>query len=86
VRRRNITLSLPEDLLKALKIRAALSDTSVSELLRRAAAKAVNDEESYEQARDGMIADMRNARDLGTKGRITWSRESLHDREALRRY
>lgn len=84
MKRRNITLSLPEDLLKALKVKAALHDTSVSELIRQAAAKAANDDESYEQARDGMIADMQNARDLGTKGRIAWSRDSLHDREALR--
>jgi predicted transcriptional regulator len=84
VKKRNVTISLPEDLLKRLKVLAALRDTSVTELIRRAAAQAANECESYEEARDAMMTAIRRARDLGTKGRIAWSRESLHDREALR--
>lgn len=84
MKKRNITLSLPEDLLRRLKVQAALRDTSVTELLRRAAAQLSNEAESYEQAREGMMADIRAARDLGTKGRIDWDRNSLHEREALR--
>lgn len=53
-------------------------------MLRRAAVQIANETESYEEARDAMMADIARARNLGTKGKITWSRDSLHDREALR--
>jgi len=69
MKRRNIILWLPEDLLRRR-----------FELLRRAAAQMAHETESYEQARDGMTEDIKLARNLGTRGRITWDRDSLHER------
>ncbi|MEK7405376.1 MAG: hypothetical protein AAB225_09730 [Acidobacteriota bacterium] len=50
---RNITLALPNELLRRLKVIAA----------QRA-----------------MLRDLRRGYDLGTRGKIAWSRDSLHER------
>jgi hypothetical protein len=38
------------------------------------------EQEGYEEARRAMLRDLRRGYNLGTKGRIDWSRESLHER------
>jgi hypothetical protein len=40
----------------------------------------VKDRDDYEQARERALELMRNAKNLGTRGRITWTRDSLHER------
>ena len=77
---RIVTLSLPEDLIRRLKVVAAKQDTSISALLATTLAQLVDQEEGYAEARDGMLADLTRGYDLGTHGRITWSRETLHER------
>ena len=77
---RNVTLTFPEDLLRRMKSFAAKRDTSISALLTSAVSQLANEEEGYEEARDGMLADLARGYDLGTHGRITWSRDSLHER------
>jgi hypothetical protein len=63
-----------------MKILAAKRDTSISALLTSAVSQLANEEEGYAEARDGMLADLAPGYDLGTHGRITWSRDSLHER------
>jgi predicted transcriptional regulator len=77
---RNVTLALPEDLLRRLKILAAQQDTSISALLTATLSELADHEEGYAEARDGMIRDMKEGFDLGTGGQITWTRDSLHER------
>jgi hypothetical protein len=76
----NITLALPTDLLKRAKRLAAERDTSVSALLSAALGAAVDEVARYDGAHRRHLAALRKAADLGTKGRATWTRESLHDR------
>lgn len=78
--RRNVTLTLPEELLRQLKIIAARRETSLSALLAEALRQIVDTELGYEEARRLMLADLKKGYPLGTRGKINWSRESLHER------
>lgn len=77
---RNVTLALPEELLRRLKILAAKQDTSISAMLTATLSELADYEEGYSEARDGMIADFTKGYDLGTQGQIDWTRDSLHER------
>ena len=77
---RNVTLALPEDLVRRLKILAARQDTSISALLTTTLSGLADLEEGYAEARDAMIGDMVRGYDLGTRGRVSWTRDSLHER------
>ena len=77
---RNVTLTLPEELLRRLKILAAQRDTSISALLTTALSELVDQEDGYAEARDATIRDLERGYDLGARGQITWTRDSLHDR------
>ena len=76
----NITLSLPEDDIRAAKILAASRGTSVSQLLARMLREMVERETGYAHARDRSVARLREGMDLGTGGHIDWSRDSVHER------
>jgi hypothetical protein len=52
---RNITLALPEELVRRLKILAARQDTSISALLTATLSDLADQEEGYAEARDAMI-------------------------------
>ncbi len=75
-----MTLSLPKPLLRKAKILAVEKQTSLSGLLVDAIQDLVKDRDDYEQARERALELMRNAKNLGTRGRITWTRDSLHER------
>jgi len=77
---RNVTLSLPIKVLRQIKRIALRRQTSVSRLLAQALEEMAMREDDYAQARTRHIAWLENGADLGTRGRITWSRESLHER------
>jgi hypothetical protein len=77
---RNITLSLPVKVLRQIKRIAASRQTSVSKLLTQALEEMAAREEEYGQARARHLAWLEHAANLGTDGRLPWSRESLHDR------
>jgi predicted transcriptional regulator len=77
---RNVTLALPEDLLRRVKIIAAKQDTSISALLAATLSQVADQEEGYAEARDAMLADLARGYNLGTQGKIAWSRDSLHER------
>jgi len=76
----NITLSLPEEDLREARILAARRGTSVSQLLARVLREVVERETGYDDAKERNLALLRKGADLGTGGRITWSRDDLHDR------
>jgi hypothetical protein len=76
----NITLALPKDTLKRVRLIAVERGTSVSGLLAETLASLVEEEDSYEQAHRRYLALLETDFDLGTGGEITWSRESLHER------
>ena len=77
---RNITLSLPRDLLRRIKLLAATRDTSISALMVEALARLADEDRRFSAARRRALAALRAAGSLGTGGRRTWSRDELHER------
>ena len=82
---RSVTLAIPEELLRRLKILAARQDTSISALLTATLSDLADREEGYTEARVAMIRDMKRGYDLGTGGRISWTRDALHERRRVPR-
>ncbi|MBI4377532.1 MAG: ribbon-helix-helix protein, CopG family [Nitrospinae bacterium] len=78
--RRNITLSLPKDLLKKAKIMAAKFDKSISQLMREAIEEKIEEGIDYQRAKQKHLNILKKGIDMGTRGRILISREELHDR------
>lgn len=71
------------DLLKQIKVIAAKQDTSISAMLTQALRKiAEGEEETYEEAHQAMMADIRKGFNIGTRGKITLTRDQLHERDA----
>lgn len=80
VKHRNVTLSLPEPLMRRFKVFAAEKDKSMTALMAELIEQAMGQESAHEKARRRFLARIRNAPALGTNGRITWTREELHER------
>lgn len=78
--RRNVTLSLPKDLLRKAKQLAVMRDKSLSDLVRETLEEKVEEETGYQKAKERQIAVMEKGIDLGTRGKITIPREHLHER------
>lgn len=78
--RQNITLALPREILKRVKVIAAEKGSSVSGLLTQALADVVSRDESYRAAQQRALAALERPRKLGTGGKASWTREELHDR------
>lgn len=76
---RNVTLSLPEDLVRRAKILAASRDTSMSSLVADLLRQATSQNDDYD---DLWAAEERlMAEGIGLEvGEIGWSRDELHDR------
>jgi hypothetical protein len=80
VTNQNITLSLPEEDIRAARILAASRGTSVSQLLARMLKELIEQESGYASARERSLARLRSGMDLGTGGHTGWSRDSVHER------
>jgi hypothetical protein len=76
---KNITLSMPEELVRRAKVLAAQRDMSVSSLVARLLEQLVGDVRDYDEVWElerQMMSD-----GIGLRvGPITWSRDQLHDR------
>jgi hypothetical protein len=76
---RNITLSMPDELVRRAKVVAAQRDMSVSALVARLLEQLVGDVRDDEQ----VWAEERRLMDSGIGmqvGDLTWSRDELHER------
>jgi hypothetical protein len=76
---RNITLSMPEELVRQAKVAAAQRDMSVSALVARLLEQLVGDVRDDEQ----VWADERRLMDEGIGmqvGDVAWTRDELHER------
>lgn len=76
---RNITLSLPDDLVRRAKVLAAQRDSSVSDVVRELLEQATGSPLPYDEEWAAEEARMRDGIGLQI-GAITWSREELHQR------
>jgi hypothetical protein len=75
---RNITLSLPSELIRRAKVVAAQRETSISAMVATLLRSAVGDVEDHEQ----VWAEEARAMDAGILkiGEVTWTRDDLYDR------
>ncbi len=76
--RQNVTLSLPKSLLKKAKALAAKKDKSLSVLLKESLEDKIGEATGCNRARERQMGVLQRGFDLGTKGRISISREELH--------
>jgi hypothetical protein len=77
----NITLALRKETLRKVKAIAAKKRTSMSGLLASLLEELVAQDKGYKVARRRHLRTLDEGRDLGTKGKRTWTREDLHARQ-----
>ena len=78
-RRRNVTITLEEDVARWARIKAAEQDTSVSQLVGDMLGAAMQREESYESAMREMFASVKPVKFEKPGGRFP-TRDELYDR------
>jgi hypothetical protein len=79
--RANLTLQLDTEVIKRARIVAAKRGTSISALAAIQLIELVDQDERVEQARDRAEAILKKAVPRGGR---SWTRDELHDRQALR--
>lgn len=82
--KRNLTLRLDYETIRRAKILAAVRGVSLSDVFAHALAVLERRSVEYDEARRHALQVMERGLDLGTGGRVTWSREDLYDRPHLR--
>jgi len=76
---KNVTLSLPEPLLRRFRVYAASRNESMTQLMAEAIRQMVDGRESS-AAKRRFLERIQNAPNRATNGKITWTREELYDR------
>ncbi|MFQ5410216.1 MAG: CopG family transcriptional regulator [Anaerolineales bacterium] len=76
----NITLALPKQVLRKVKLIATQRHTSVSRLLTEILEELAARETGYGRARTRHLDWLADGADLGTLGTVTWARDMLHER------
>ena len=76
----NITLAIPEEVLRKARRLAVERNTSLSALVTQLIANLVDDDERYREARDRQLALLDQGLELGTQGATTWTLAVLHAR------
>ncbi|MEW6003500.1 MAG: CopG family transcriptional regulator [Nitrospirota bacterium] len=78
--KQNNTLSLPREILKKGKMLAAKRGISLNELVRELLQISTESDEGYRTSADRQIKRMKEGIHLGTRGKISWKRDQLHQR------
>jgi hypothetical protein len=78
--RKNVTLRLPDSVLRRFQVYAASRNQSMNSLMTLAMERMMDDDGEYERAKKRFIDGMRNAPDIGLHGKISWTRDELHER------
>lgn len=79
--RENVTLSLPSDVLREARHLAVDRGMSLSKYVAQLVEQQVTSSRTYERAKEAALRQMRKGYDLGTNGKIMWTRDELHDRK-----
>jgi plasmid stability protein len=79
---KNITVSLPDDIYRSARIKAAERDTSVSALVREFLTRLGQDESEFDRRKRLQDDVMASIRAFSASDRL--SREDAHDRNAVR--
>jgi hypothetical protein len=77
---RNVTLSLPEPLLRKFRVYAATRQTSMTSLAAEAIRQLMDRDEPKTKVRNRFLDRIRNAPDRKLGGNISWTRDDLHER------
>jgi hypothetical protein len=75
-----VTLTLPAELVREARAIAVDRGVSLSKYVAMLVEEQVAARRPYEEARERHRALLERGLDLGTQGRIAWSRDSLHER------
>lgn len=78
---RNITLYLSRSLIQEAKVMAVKEDKSLSAFMREALEEKVKKESGYKKAKRRQLKLLEKGFDLGTQGKISLSRDKLHERK-----
>jgi hypothetical protein len=78
--KQNITLSLPKEILRKGKILAAEKGISLNELVKQLIQNNAQEEEGYRGSAERQTKRMKEGIKLGTKGKVSWRRDQLHQR------
>lgn len=76
----NVTLSLPETLLRRFRVFAAERNQSMSSLMTLAIRDMIERNVQTQRAKRRFLERIRNAPDRGTNGEFQWTRDELHER------
>lgn len=76
----NITLAIPKDILRKVKLIATERETSVSRLLTQMLQALVQQEDAYAHAQTRHLQWLEQGANLGTAGQVKSSRDELHER------
>lgn len=77
---KNVTLTLPARLLRRARHQAVNRGVSLSRYLAEVLEERVENDRDYRAAMERQRALMRKGLNLGTHGKITWTRDELHER------
>ncbi len=77
---KNVTLSLPESLLRRFRVYAAERNQSMTSIMAEAIRSLLDEDESAVRARRRFLERVRTAPDRGLGGSIDWTRDELHER------
>jgi hypothetical protein len=76
----NVTLSLPDDLLREVRHLAVDEGLSLSRFVARYLEQRVDGVRRFRSAQQRQAELLRDGLELGTRGSVTWSRDALHER------
>jgi len=79
-RHKNVTLSLPEPLLRRFRIYAATRNQSMTRLMAESIRRMLDQDVDADRAAQRFLERIENAPDRGTGGVIRWTRDELHER------
>ena len=77
---KNVTLSLPEPLLRRFRVYVALRNQSMTKVMAEAITKMMEKDAESVKADRRFLKRIRNASDRGTGEAISWTREELYER------
>jgi hypothetical protein len=77
---KNVTLSLPEPLLRRFRVYAAERNQSMTSLAEVAILRLMNEDDQYEKSKRRLLERMRKGYDLGFGEKVPWTRDELHER------
>ena len=77
---RNLTVNLPEPLLRKLRVCAAMRNESMTAVIREAIERAVEESGEGQKAARRLVRRLKNSPDRRVGGRIAWTRDELHER------